>query len=571
MKNDQVYPITITDEKPPKSRHEDEVSPIFPKILKFSDTGDGAEIDFLNNSIQSNEYIYNPNNKSELSIKYNNLENESNFSVSKAPNVSCKRHGRKFLGVDTTKFKLICKKCVEQNIKIELSLLSNNVSLENSLLNLNIDEECFCNFHSYTNSTFYCDDCSKFICEECEEKCKNHNINLPSYMPILLRDKFDEIFSSFNKIKPELDENLEIMIKANQIYRKLRENSNKIVKDKISILSDTTKLRLDNLQKKFNEIFQGMDQEMLNLYTRLLTLQKKSQKYLTEIKNISSEFLDDNIWTKLSNLDLIKLLEKRKINSQLYIELKNLKNDSENFMLFKIPKLKKEVNSKLEIWNKEVNFFMKNVLILENSIKSTISNGCKNNSIILKRFPKYSRKGMRFFKTSSIVIEVEREIYLSGLGLCGLYISSFKTADYNSPIYKNLNDRGKIPIEIIISLTKQGNEAETSYELKLLECTHLFGVVNRVDPNYLIYFQRAMIMKKDHKYTITIKNNDNNSIIDLWTGEVNMTSKKEMSQSITCNVNSVKFNFSPAHGIESDLNEFNMGIISSLIYQISDN
>jgi hypothetical protein len=121
-----------------------------------------------------------------------------------------------------------------------------------------------------------------------------------------------------------------------------------------------------------------------------------------------------------------------------------------------------------------------------------------------------------------------------------------------------------IPISISISEMKNDEISDN----KLIEFKHnLQSVINYSDPIITIYFPKALNLKADSKYIITISNNDKNSMyLQIFGGAVPNTSIENQKQKITCNNSGFSFQFYPAQGIESDFNEFNYGIIADLMY-----
>jgi hypothetical protein len=177
----------------------------------------------------------------------------------------------------------------------------------------------------------------------------------------------------------------------------------------------------------------------------------------------------------------------------------------------------------------------------------------------LRRFPRFNRRGLKYFKTTSLIIKTNSSICISGLGLCGLYIHNKNEVP--------LEQRGALPIEIVIS---ENMNHDKEYDVKFKEANKLIGILNRNDPACYVFFSKSVFLKPSTKYLITINNLENNPLVDFWGGECNQLALKSLTQTIKCNTTTVTFDIQIAEGVESDFDEFNFGIISSFIYQKID-
>ncbi len=155
---------------------------------------------------------------------------------------------------------------------------------------------------------------------------------------------------------------------------------------------------------------------------------------------------------------------------------------------------------------------------------------------------------------SSIIFNSNTGIFLSGLSLCGLYLSSSKT---------KAGEKGGEPVPITISISEIKESGDV---VKLKEDHKLKHILNRYDPIFLVYFKKGVYLKANQNFLITINNKDKNCYLDMWCGEVSKKYLEAVKPKITCNCTNIDFGFNQAEGYESDFNEFNSGIIGGLIY-----
>jgi hypothetical protein len=486
----------------------------------------------------------------------------SSYTVSKAPNISCKVHGQTYIGVDILKFKLTCKKCFEMGVKA-----STNLEMIESVQNPQQEDEdadITCQNHPETEGIFYCDECKFFLCKNCFANAhRMHNSNLPKLIGTKFKESLQERIVDCSKIKPRIEESLEQITKVNNEINKIREKSNKSCKDLVNKISINVKAKFDKLGGNQPNIYQGLDVEVDNVCSRLSGLGKKLTKYIQEFRDFSNKIEN-------SNLNSTEICTLKKSKHMLFKDIMKAFEDSKNLREFKLEKVKHLFIEKKAQIEKEFESSLRQVKILEKSIITSIQSGTTNNSIILRRFTRFNRKGVRYYKSSSLQIKADKPVFLCGLGLCSLYISSKKFIDPKSNVVNNMEERGVIHLNVEVSeiLNLQNEKNGSNLVRKLSENHQLYGIVNKTDPTAMLYFKKVIFLKANTKYLITLNNLESNHYIDIWAGEVGKISQN-LEQQLTCNVSGNNFTFYSAEGIESDFNEFNLGIIANIIYSES--
>lgn len=479
--------------------------------------------------------------------------------------------------VDTLKFRVQCKKCIENGDKtknLEITEEEDLSSDEDTLLE--------CHSHSNQKGIFYCDDCKVFLCKLCfANEHRSHKSNLPIDIAKEFKEDLSKMIESVSEIKPKIEESLKTITELDVKIKSMREISLKKMKDFITKINSIMKEKSEKKITKFEHIFEGLDIEIENIEKRLDNLSKKSSKYIGDLSEIQTQLKDEN-------KSDVALCEYRKKKSITYQETIKLLDDSKNFINYKIEIIKSKTDSKLEVYKAEVEKFFKQLQTYEKSIMNSISTGISSSSLRIRRFNKFSKRGLKYYKTSSLQVKANSNICLVGLGVCGLYIhskeletikmldkslnSSDKSRSFDYSIYKPVNNGPQtikyIPVQISISEIKQDNDKAP--EVIISESHNINGIVNSTDPTYIIYLNKAVHIKAERKYIITLTNLYKESYIEIWCGEVSKQYLKNMDQNITCNSSRINFDFTCCNGIESDFNEFNQGIIADLLYSYID-
>jgi hypothetical protein len=470
----------------------------------------------------------------------------NNYTISKAPSINCKVHGKSFIGVDTAKFSLVCHQCQQEGRKGNFLEYQAETPEEEE----DEDNDYKCNDHPDVPGIFYCDDCKYFLCKLCfANNHRTHYSNIPSLLGEEFKTKIKDLIEKYNLAKPKIEEAYNGIVTIYNNIKKNRDESIKRVRDMITNVSNINKNINENLIEKLKQKFMGLDIDIEDAYNRLVLMSKKINKFLTELEDIARH-------SKNLQSDPVGLCAYNKSKAAIFNEIKILMRDSKQMLDYKIESLKAQIKENIETFKKQLAFTNKQTTIFEKSILTSINAGTSNSSIVLRRFTKFSSKGLKYYKTSSVLVKVNKGAFLSGIGLCGLYLNSTKRkqGDYKSDI--------DIPINIAISEMK----LDGSFLQKMNEHHKMNAIINRYDPTFLTYFKKGAYLKPGITYMISITNLDKNNYVDIWTGEASKKYLDSMEQTLSCNCTNVEFTFKPAKDVESDLNEFNSGVIGSLIY-----
>jgi hypothetical protein len=473
----------------------------------------------------------------------------------KAPNITCKVHKKEFITVDTLKFKVTCSKCKENGDKNKYLEIKYNESKDSD----GEDEDIECHVHSNTKGTFYCDDCQVFLCKLCfANEHRTHKSNLPSDIAISYRKDLKEIMGSISQVKPRIDESLKCISEIDKKIKGIRETSINRMKGLVAKINSIIKSKYDNVLVQFESTFEGMDVEVENVYKRLESLQKKSIKNINDINEIFN-YLESH-----QHLSSLELCEYKKNKTAVIHEIQKMLEDSKNFLNFKIENTKNKANSKLKDYNKYTEKFFKQNKIYEKSVLNSINTGISSSSLRLRRFNKFSKKVYEYYKTSSLLCKVNTPICLVGFGLCGLYMNHKESSGSGEQSVNTKGTNQKVPIQIEVAEIK--NDDLSKRESLIKEIHHMCLIQNTTDPSFVIYLNKAINLKPEMKYILTVTNLHKDSYLELWCGQVSKFFLKEMKQFIHCNTTGINFEFLPAEGVESDFNEFNSGLIGDLIY-----
>lgn len=527
----------------------------------------------------------------------------STKSLGLSQNISCRIHGRKYLVVDTLSFKLMCKICSDENHK------NSNLEITNEEISSDEDEDIECDVHPNSKGSFYCDDCHMFLCKHCFSKQhRAHNSNLPEDIALNFKKSLKEYSNSISCMEPKIMQSIQIISDLELKIKTIRESSIK----RISDLNDNiSRLASSKSEIFFQELIESMgnvDTETNNILIRLMSLTSKIDKLLFEIKEFKTNFKKEN------DGEAICLAKKEK--KYVFIQAKKIFEDNKYLMNYIIVDTIKTAKKKIFEFNSIVDNYYKKLNLYRNSVISSVITGISSYSFKIKRFTKYMKGGIKYFKNSSVVFKSYSAISIVGFNICGLVRSDMKSENQQAGINKtpsannkiinslftpnlnetnltiikpNLNDitntsrlstkenflkgfpneRISLPIKISLKETLSDNVMES--EVIFEEDFQLTDIVNTIDPTVVFYLKKSINIKPEKLYVISVLNMDNETYLEMWNGEVSKFFQKNQCQNLQCNTTNLKFSFHHPEGIESDNSEFSSGIIADVLYSYKDN
>ena len=472
-------------------------------------------------------------------------------------NVYCSLHRKNYIKFDSHNFIIICSKCIEEgkesNLKFQDEANEHIIKIEEK--NIKLPEDTIvCVNHNNKKGSFYCDECKEFICKFCfAEEHKLHKCHLPEIIANEFKNYINDSIDNAKKLKPELDNTID---EISHISENLKVQKNEIVKVPSSSFSNITlknKNEIDEFLNKFNNILDNLDNEVSSDYERHIKIKEKAQMYIKELNEISSKLKNEN-----NSLNNFQLCIYHKNTKEKIKEILNFEKNSSNFVNIKLISLiDKCEKTKPNLLN-DIILLNKSLSNYENTSMSSISTGQASNSILLRRFLRFIHNEIKFFKNTSLIVKTNSQIFLSGLAVCGLYISQKKIKDPNNNFK---NDSIDIKVNIFSYDIDSGKKEENLFN----EDFTIFSIIDKNDPSQIIYFSKGVKILAEQNYLITIENISSNSYCDLWVGNIG-NNKIQGEQIIKCHNTNTAFIFKETEGIQTDFDEFNNGIIEGILY-----
>ena len=484
--------------------------------------------------------------------------------------INCIEHGETGIELNEKTFQVFCFHCelegksgseklrlaspsISENAKKAASEQKNKKEKETQNIqnsNRDSDKSHFCFKHTSEEALFYCDDCSEFICKTCfASEHRNHSSSTPELMEKLIKSNVDKLISELENLKLSVDANIKKVSELDSFFINQKTEVTNSLKNMNDEIMKNMNLKATELANEIENIFNGVDSEVENSSQRLLITKRKAIKILDDFKKINEEI------DAIKSDKQICLYKKNK--DPVISENKKFLNDLTFFMNENVEKTKNKSVTGMETFLRRCSAFQKNSEIYENSITNTINSGIPNICMRIRRFRRYFFTSSRYLKTSSFCFFASHSVNIVGLSLCGLFNNKtqFSKNEFEIKIFEleldqKFDDR-KVPV----------------YESKVSVPT----IVNVVDPVFQFYLNKTVPVHKDKCYFIILNNLEQNSYIDIWTGEISPEKNEKLEQqSIVCNNTGVKFSFLRANGVQSDFDEFSYGLISDIIFSHLD-
>jgi hypothetical protein len=416
-----------------------------------------------------------------------------------------------------------------------------------------------CYYHPSYKGIFYCDTCKQFICENCfANEHRTHRSNLPHQITSQFKEYISNTISQVNILKPTIEETLE---NIKQIYTRLKQQKDSTLKspeNAIQTITANHKSQLamfnDTLQSKFN----NLDKDISDNFQKHSQLKEKTSKLIQEFDDNYLKTLSTNN-TSLSPIDIC-LYHQQHVskfkNTIDYIKSSlNFINNKMQNTLTSCESAKTNIDNELSLLNKSLSTY-------ENCTTSSILTGQASYSYLLRRFIKFIHSDIKFFKITSIIMNVNVPVFMTGVSLCGIYVSNKKM---NDPDYIAESMNRESLLQKAMNIRVSVYEVNNSNDVLIQEDSQLCEILDSNDPSHVITFSKGVRINPDKDYVLMIENLSDVSYCDLWVGGT-IKPKGNDAQVIKCHNTNTEFVFKQTKQIQSDFDEFNIGIIEGVLY-----
>lgn len=383
-----------------------------------------------------------------------------------------------------------------------------------------------------------------------------------------------------NIIEPKIDNSTKIITELENQIKEVRDGSTKKLNDLINNITKSSLKKNEKFMEEYKLIYDGIDEDIFDVTHRLKTLQGKLVSLIAEITEVYDNF------TKKDNA--FEACEYKQIHSKAFIEAKKAFTDSKYLIGMKVENSIKAASERIRTFEEEAQKIFKKIKMHRASVENSIQTGISSFTLRIRRFTKFSKTGINYFKTSSLKFTSNSPISIVGFSICGLFseenmrnileakeqnVKQSEAMEMNRKGLESLQIKGNTKEGKIIEKTlpfnftikEMGSNVSNSIELITEEFT-LREIKNPIDPTLIYYLNKSININPEKTYIVSVTNLSKEVYLDLWSGEVSKHFLNTMTQGLRCNSSSIKFEFNPPDGIESDFNEFNSGILSDFIF-----
>lgn len=455
----------------------------------------------------------------------------------KLKNIKCKLHNDKDidnLSIDPSTFNIICLKCDNMNLSSKENLYYDNTAN---------DHYKPCYKHINEEGLFYCDDCSRFVCKICFATIhKSHTCSTIDLIVSDIKHDLTKLHTTYKVLQSQLEQSTNQAELMNKIAYLPKHNFqvkiDGIIQSINNALKENKECLIAAIQASFDNITIDNDSNNNSLVS--------SNEFYNELKELI-DYITEPLTT-----DINVCLFKHSNGKEIY--------DRYQSVMLQLKKIK-EIVSIADILGNLYQAKRKMILSYEQSLIHSIKSRLPNNTLKLKRFNHYTPCNSKHFKIDSLCFITTHSLYLKAIGICGLFLVPREAKCIN-----NYNIKLSIyKVEDVNAFDMNDNSPLASNDVSIPIIT------NTIDPIYQCYLKEPIAIEKETLYYIIIANNSKVSFINTWTGSVSKERDENINQhSVMCNNSSVKFNFINTHGVNSDINEFSHGIISTIYFNPID-
>lgn len=324
---------------------------------------------------------------------------------------------------------MLCKACIESGEKHKNLEITDDVE-ENSSVN---QEELECDYHPNSKGNFYCDDCRVFLCKICfANDHRSHNSNLPSDIAMNFKQSIQNLVQTISQYEPKIDESIKIINDLENKIRNIRESSYKKLDDIVSNINKLFVSKNKIFLDEYANNLESTDDDISDVNQRLKALQGRMAKFLVEISEIKSN-LAKNYPTAMGTCIYKQSLKK------FFLESQKIFNESKFLLGSKVDFTVKKANEKILEFKEISQKLYKKIKVFRSSVINSIQTGISSFSLRVRRFTKFSKTGIKYYKTSSLKFKTNSPVSIVGFAICGLYVDDNMKKGLNCNNYNSEN------------------------------------------------------------------------------------------------------------------------------------
>lgn len=502
------------------------------------------------------------------------------MSAVKSAMVNCIQHGKTHLNIDTEKFKVFCRVCRDAGDANKYLEVLNQTQFMDEDSDDVLDFEIECDKHSAAKGKFYCDDHTVFICKVCfVGEHRGCNSNLLSNTSTNFKKNIKKFAEMMNKFEPKIAESTKVVTDLEGKINEIRDGSEKKLNGLVSNITKASARKNEKFMEEYKLIYDGIDEDIYDVTHRLGNLQGKLDTLITELIDVRENF------NKYENG--FEACNYKQMNAKSFIEANKIFKDSRYLIGSKVENSIKAASEKTKNFEEEAQKILKKIKVHRASVLNSINTGISSFTLRIRRFTKFSKTGINYFKTSSLKFSANSPVSIVGFSVCGLFseenmknileVKDPNNSSNNSKAFDSMNLKEEntnniiniiektLPFKFSIKEYVNGENLSKANEL-ISENFVLKEIKNPIDPTMIYYLNKSINISPEKTYIVSIVNSSKDVYLDLWSGEVSKYFLNSMTQGLRCNTSSIKFDFNPPEGIESDFNEFNSGILSDFIF-----
>jgi len=322
----------------------------------------------------------------------------------------------------------LCKACIQGGEKKKNLEITEDENITQN------EEEFECDFHPNSKGNFYCDDCRVFLCKICfANEHRTHNSNLPSDIAMSFKINIQNLVQTVSLFEPKIDSSIKVINDLENKLKSIRESSAK----KLSgIVLNINKLFVEKNQNFLEEYKANLDQtdeDIFDVNHRLGTLQTRIVKFLDDVSEIKNNF--NNVY---NNNPIETCLYKQKLK-KFFEEAKKIFQESKYLIGSKVDISIQKANEKIEEFKEISQKLYKKIKVFRSSVINSIQTGISSFSLRVRRFTKFSKIGIKYYKTSSLKFRTNNPVSIVGFAICGLHIDENSRKQLNSNSQNNEN------------------------------------------------------------------------------------------------------------------------------------
>lgn len=247
-------------------------------------------------------------------------------------------------------------------------------------------------------------------------------------MALSFKEDIKNLTETISKFEPKIDESIKVINDLETKIKTIRESSYKKLTDIVNNINNLFISKNQLFLEEYTYLLEATDEDISEVNQRLKALQSRVSKFIVDSHDIQ-KFIAENLNKNTYNnsLDMCEFKQRQKL---FIAEANKIFSHSKFLISSKVEISINKAKEKIQHFQDFKKCLFNKIKLFRSSIINSIQTGISSFSLRVRRFTKFVKTGIKYYKTSSLKLRTSAPVSIVGFSICGLYIDENLKKNY---------------------------------------------------------------------------------------------------------------------------------------------